>query len=267
MTEEKQERNGNRMKKKNTVLKAVLAAGISIMSVMTAFAGEWKQDEYGWKYQYDDTHYAADTWIGNYYVGDLGYMLNSQLTPDGYMLNDDGSYYAALPENAAEVYKKYRLFYYGPAFDGAAIGVNYILDDFNHDGVLEMLTFDGIFETDDNVPTTARLMTIRDGKVVVADSIDSSNDNGIINFSPFEFKGETVFAEYHGDDVSNVYRINENLKFEKVQRDRSRQEWWGYFYSNNENKMLPVYNLDYTSLLCHKPYGGIYGEEKSTLEK
>lgn len=254
------------MKKKNTALKAAMAAGISMMSVMTAFAGEWKQDEYGWKYQYDDTHYAVDTWVGDYYVGYLGYMLNSELTPDGYMLNDDGSRYVALPENAEEAYKKYRLFKYGPAFDGVAIGVDYILDDFNHDGVLDMLTFDGILETD-NVPTTASLLTIRDGNVVVADSIDSSNENGIINFSPFEFKGETVFAEYGGDVVSNVYRINENMKFEKIQRDRSEQDWWEYFYLNKENKRLPVYNLDYSSLLCHKPYGGIYGEEKSTLEK
>ena len=44
----------NRVKKVCTVL---IAAGISLSSVLISFAGSWQQDNMGWWYQYDDGTY------------------------------------------------------------------------------------------------------------------------------------------------------------------------------------------------------------------
>lgn len=97
-----------------SVLRTVILACTMVTIVsFTAFAGEWKQDNVGWWYQYDDGGYPADTWkkinsqwyyfdntgymvanrwIGNYYLGADGAMLTDTITPDGYKVGADGAW-------------------------------------------------------------------------------------------------------------------------------------------------------------------------------
>ena len=76
-------------------------------------AGEWRQDQSGWKYILpggdtlrgrwfyinDNWYYfhsngymAHDQWIGNYYVGTTGAMYRENLTPDGYWVDYKGKW-------------------------------------------------------------------------------------------------------------------------------------------------------------------------------
>lgn len=91
----------------------VISAAISLLSSITIFAGQWTADNIGHRYQNDDGNYiasnwinyngqwyylnengymAANTWIGNYYVGADGAMLTNTITPDGYQVGADGTW-------------------------------------------------------------------------------------------------------------------------------------------------------------------------------
>lgn len=88
------------MNKKLAVLGATL--GISVLSCIPAFAGQWKQDSKGWWWQNDDGSYPVSTWQwidGNqdgvaecYYFGADGYMFVNITAPDGYSVNADGAW-------------------------------------------------------------------------------------------------------------------------------------------------------------------------------
>lgn len=83
------------MKNKKFAL-VVLTAGLSVLSCIPAFAGQWKQDSKGWWYQEDNGSYPASTWKEingkQYYFGADGYMLANTTTPDGYTVNGDGAW-------------------------------------------------------------------------------------------------------------------------------------------------------------------------------
>lgn len=83
------------MKNKKLAL-VVLTAGLSVLSCIPAFAGEWKADTKGWWYREDNGSYPASTWKEingkQYYFGADGYMLANTTTPDGYTVNGDGAW-------------------------------------------------------------------------------------------------------------------------------------------------------------------------------
>lgn len=83
------------MKKKRFVMLG-LVAGLSVLSAVPAFAGEWKADTKGWWYQEDNSFYPVSTWKEingkQYYFGADGYMLANTTTPDGYTVNADGEW-------------------------------------------------------------------------------------------------------------------------------------------------------------------------------
>ena len=74
----------------------IAAAIISISASFTAFAGEWKQDNAGWWYDFGDTTYAKDGWHwvdGKcYYFTPEGYCLLNTTTPDGYTVDASGAW-------------------------------------------------------------------------------------------------------------------------------------------------------------------------------
>ena len=80
------------------LLKKVVTLGVTVClgasSCMTAFAGEWKQDDIGQWYVNDDGSYTTKNWqiIDNvaYYFGSTGYMLGN--TSSWIELFEDGSY-------------------------------------------------------------------------------------------------------------------------------------------------------------------------------
>ena len=86
------------MKRKGLVT-AGLIAGLSVLTSMSAFAGEWKQDLTGWWYQNDDGSYPTSTWqwidgdndgvSESYYFDERGYAaLNTVI--DGYTVDGKG---------------------------------------------------------------------------------------------------------------------------------------------------------------------------------
>lgn len=93
-----------------TVIAALFVTAFSI----PVFANSWQRDSVGWKYQFDDGKYAANSWQsidnvwyffnskgymltdqwidGLYYVGSDGAMLKNATTPDGYRVDANGKY-------------------------------------------------------------------------------------------------------------------------------------------------------------------------------
>lgn len=79
-------------------MKRVVAVLLMVLSFsITSYAGQWLQDEQGWKYQNDDGTYKKGwhqdvdgTW---YYLDDnTSYMLINTVTPDGYIVSDTGAW-------------------------------------------------------------------------------------------------------------------------------------------------------------------------------
>lgn len=89
------------MKRKGLVT-ACMVAGLSVLSSMTAFAGEWKQDERGWWWQNDDGSYPTSAWYqidGNrdgvaewYYFDSEGWLATNTTIDDKYTVNADGAW-------------------------------------------------------------------------------------------------------------------------------------------------------------------------------
>lgn len=89
------------MKKKSLVMLGLIA-GLSVLSAVPAFAGEWKQDSKGWRYQENNGAFQISTWKwidGNndgiaecYYFDQSGYALMNTVTPDNYTVNADGAW-------------------------------------------------------------------------------------------------------------------------------------------------------------------------------
>ena len=76
-------------------IKKLFAAGIAALmiagSTMTAMAG-WIANGNLWFYQHSDGRWAANEWVGSYYIGPQGYMLTNTWTPDGYYVGSDGKW-------------------------------------------------------------------------------------------------------------------------------------------------------------------------------
>ena len=69
---------------------------IGIMA-STAFAGEWRMDNYGWWYDNGDGTWPHNGWFqdidGTYYYFDAaGYLLTDTMTPDGYYVDRTGAW-------------------------------------------------------------------------------------------------------------------------------------------------------------------------------
>ena len=88
------------MKHKAAVI--LLTAVFSAGTIFPAMAGSWQKNEAGWWYRNDDGSWPAGIWQwvdGNsdgaaecYYFDSNGYMLESTVTPDGYMVNENGAW-------------------------------------------------------------------------------------------------------------------------------------------------------------------------------
>ncbi|HBE85438.1 MAG TPA: hypothetical protein DDW53_08380 [Lachnoclostridium sp.] len=79
-------------------LKLLIAtAALSIIMGKAAFAGEWKQDTKGWRYQNDDGSFQSNSWLQEnekwYYFDSDGYMLTGWVSTVGgkwYYMNPTG---------------------------------------------------------------------------------------------------------------------------------------------------------------------------------
>ncbi len=78
----------------------ITTVALSTLVSLTAYAGEWKQDATGWRYQNDDNSYTTSNWFQDtnqkwYFFNSKGYMMTGWLqisnTQKYYYLNNDGS--------------------------------------------------------------------------------------------------------------------------------------------------------------------------------
>lgn len=243
------------MRMKTVLGMAALTAVLTLAGATVSFAGEWEKDYdgefaswyriigddyYGWKYRNDDGTYVKNSWVGNYYMNDRGYMLSAQITPDGYLLNQDGSWYAASPENAKDTYKMFRLYQYASQYDHTSKVTWYREEDFNGDGVLDLLTMDfGGNEISQQLELN--LYTIQDGTVRKTDSYTGimveADTQPRAFFRWYEGK-KTLFCLDWYDNVESVLTIDAGLKFQQLfsehnqvavdQKDALQDFWiWG----------------------------------------
>jgi hypothetical protein len=81
------------MKKSKIIIISLM---LSVSFCLNAFAGEWKSDNNGWRYQEDNGSCTTNTWkeINGkwYYFNEGGYMLSNTVTPDGYSVNESGEW-------------------------------------------------------------------------------------------------------------------------------------------------------------------------------
>lgn len=79
------------------VITTMLTITMIFMISMVTYAGQWKQDEKGWRYQNDDGSYKTG-WHQDvdgkwYYLDDITtYMLSDSITPDGFFVSDSGEW-------------------------------------------------------------------------------------------------------------------------------------------------------------------------------
>lgn len=88
------------MKKITRIL--LIAAVLSVLHAVTAFAGSWQYNGYGWWWDNGDGTWPAGGWAwcdGNndgvaecYYFDGSGYCLLDTVTPDGYRVNANGAW-------------------------------------------------------------------------------------------------------------------------------------------------------------------------------
>lgn len=80
----------------------VISLLLTVLPAFPCFAGQWQQDEIGWRYQEDDGSYVVNRWQwidGNgdgvcesYCFDESGYAYINTVTPDGYQVNEAGAW-------------------------------------------------------------------------------------------------------------------------------------------------------------------------------
>ena len=78
------------MKKKTITLVAI---ALTVSMNMTAFAGQWQQDDTNWRYEQDGSYATGWQWIdGKCYYFDSNGIMAKDTVIDGYTLNTDGQW-------------------------------------------------------------------------------------------------------------------------------------------------------------------------------
>lgn len=77
------------------------AFALTVLAAGTAFAGTWKKDSRGWKYNNGDGTSQHSGWFRDtdekwYCFDDEGYMLSDTVTPDHYVVGADGAWVRTL---------------------------------------------------------------------------------------------------------------------------------------------------------------------------
>ncbi len=74
------------------------------VSSFPSYAGQWKQDTAGWKYENDDHTFLQNQWFRDddgkwYYFESDGFMSANYMTPDGYVTGADGAWIEGLGQS------------------------------------------------------------------------------------------------------------------------------------------------------------------------
>jgi len=219
------------------IIKIFAIIGISVLLATgvanSAFASDhrWVKDSNGWCVQDSAGNYLISQWYQSpesglwYYLNYMGYMKQNCVTPDGYALNEDGAMIACDINSAEYYYMQYLDTVTASAFDAWNYEVEYLIKDFNQDGIEDMLLFEAYEEQYGNGTNVETIYTIQNGRIVLVDEISH----------PFRWGARNALTKYNENYLINVaegrigelvYSINSNLKFV--------QEIYCTFYADGE---------------------------------
>lgn len=261
---------------------------MTLLGAMSAFAGSWQKDEIGYWYQNDDGSYQKDAWMWDngkcYYFDSRGYMRWDYITSDGYLLGTDGAWMPATAENQDEAYKLFRLYNYGAYYDRARYECSYYMDDFNGDGIQDMLAIeyfpDQILEDSkydiyrgegDVSPVDIVIYTIENGGIKAKDRIESCSYTGSDNTAFVNYGGKKIIlhAEGGSDTYGQGYVINSDLKFDSlpIAEVIAADEYRLFHGGEDESFWIPMYILDFSVIDFNIVYGNTQGVEASVLSR
>ena len=286
---------------KKQLLTAAVAIGLSALASIPAFAYGWQNDGLWWYgTNEDNTAWYSNGWQlidGVYYYFDSnGYMYEGTMTPDGYFVDESGAWQVVSPAEAEDAYRKYRLYQYGPILDRRDYYVRYCVDDFNGDGVLDMLLTDMDYDIENyeegkEYPIKVQLFTIQNGKVQLTDEFQKSDYTGIDGIYMIWYKGERLVVSFLTDTLNNAYTITTELKFQEKLPAYSYSdgvrvniydpdlwptgnEFYDYIMAHSQTEderkalYIPMYRLSYKWLLVSSLNSfNISGEENSVADQ
>ena len=183
----------------------------------------WEHDGNGWMLKNPEGEYLHSQWYQSpegkwYYFNSMFYMLADTLMYDGYLLGADGARIPCNPEKAGKLYLEYLEIITIDAFDGldgSTYTARYFIEDFNKDGVKDLLLFGKIDEYGTGGGyNTEGLYTIRDGQIICVDETTH-----LIRTS---YKGDNLLFRYEDHYIilcgegrydSYLYSIGSDMKF------------------------------------------------------
>lgn len=204
------------MRKKYLVFGWSLAA-MFLLSV-TAYAGDWKQNNVGWWWQENDGSYPTnqwklingtwyyfdqtgymvhDRWIGDYYLGTDGGMLTNTMTPDGYQVDASGKWVPAVQAiNVLEAFVNSRQYMqYTSSWQYAPSKYTYL--DIDGDGNQELIIIN------DNEAFFNALICAVDHQSGTVKVLDNSYNYGSLRYSASnralvltDFRVNTMLGDY-----------------------------------------------------------------------
>lgn len=211
----------------------------------------WEHDGNGWMLKNPEGEYLHSQWYQSpegkwYYFNFYQYMIADTLMKDGYLLGADGARIPCNPEKADELYQEYLEIISIDAFDGldgSTYTARYFIEDFNKDGVKDLLLFGKTDENDGNIYNTESLYTIKDGSIVCVDEMthcyrdDYHYDNWLSIHGEHYLIGcgEGRYGKY-------IYSIDPDLK---LVQELNYTEWFEEeTWSNSEHIYVDIQNYD-----------------------
>lgn len=231
------------------LLVGILSSCLVLSMSFTSLAGQWQQDHAGWWYQEDDGSYPAgqwkelngkwycfnqygymvsNAWRGNYYLGPDGAMLTNTTTPDGYRVGPDGAWIQDSRINELYNEKKLEL---EKMIQDSDYGVTFKLEDFNNDGIDELLAIiDRVGHHEVKMWTY-----IDDGLMEIGVPENpykyASIDNNVLCYAHVGYASHAYYA---------YYRLTSNLTFEFImdiswENGAYNDEGYDTYYINDIN--------------------------------
>lgn len=186
------------MKKKSVLF--TLAATLTLLSSVPAFAGQWQKDNVGWWYLEDNNTYPVNGWKtingAMYYFNSNGYLLTNTITPDGYTVDENGAWIAYIPQiqsgNAYDNYEKW-----AGKYQGGAHTIEFSVgSDIDSDLIGDVCVYYQGKCEGYHLPVY-RCNSAGDWDVSDYDAVYEIRDNGYPTYMMFYEKNGTIYMEYN----------------------------------------------------------------------
>lgn len=196
---------------------------LMVIGTSRAFAAQWNHDQNGWWYQYDNGGYpvtqwsqidgawyyfedsgymVANTWVGDYYLGENGAMLTDTVTPDGYHVGADGKWIPNVNQASGDVKSLYKTYCNSNFVSGTYRGM---LEDITQDGIDDLIVVK--FETSPRRNSIMHVLTVQNGKVKEIHTAESPN------FRSSYFIATVEGKKYLLQEITSIYQGSGQLSY------------------------------------------------------